>query len=71
MKNLQTKYSNKLKKFRTKHNLKQKEIAQLIGFKTEDRICRSERGQSISSIPNLLKLTKLFNVTTEDIYLGL
>ncbi|MBS1511084.1 MAG: helix-turn-helix transcriptional regulator [Bacteroidetes bacterium] len=67
-KNLEQKYQNNLKILRTKHGLLQKEVAQLLGFRTEDRICRWERGQSIPSLPNLLKLTKLFSVDTKDLY---
>ena len=68
MKNLQQKYPNKLKELRKKNGLIQKEVAELIGLKNEERICRWERGQSIPSLPNLLKIEKLFCVKTEDIY---
>lgn len=68
MKNLQQKYPNNLKELRKKNGLLQKEVAELIGLNDEERICRWERGQSIPSLPNLIKLSKLFKATTEDIY---
>jgi DNA-binding XRE family transcriptional regulator len=68
MRNLESKYPNKLKELRKKHRLLQKDIAEKIGLHDENRICRWEKGQSIPSFPNLLKLAKLFNVPMEDIY---
>ena len=65
---MEIKYPNRLKELRIKNNLKQKEVAQRIGFKSDDRICRWEQGQSMPSYPNILKLAKLFNISSVDIY---
>lgn len=69
MKNMQYKYPNKLKELRIKRNLKQKEVAALLGFKSDDRICRWEKGQALPSLYNIIKLSQLFNVKVEELYL--
>lgn len=61
-------YPNTLKGERTKKNLKQKEVAALLGFKCEDRISHWEKGQSIPSIPNLFKLCRFYNIQPFDLY---
>jgi transcriptional regulator with XRE-family HTH domain len=68
MRNTQSKYPNRLKEFRVKRKLKQKEVATLIGLKADDRICRWEQGQSMPSYQNILKLSKLFEVSSDEIY---
>jgi len=68
MKNVQIKYPNKLKEFRKKCSLYQKDVAELMGLKSEDRMSRWEKGQSLPSVPNLFKLAKLYKVSIEDIY---
>lgn len=69
MKNIQFKYPNKLKELRIAHNLKQTDVSAYMGFTGEERICRWERGQAMPSAANLIKLSKLFRVHIEDIYL--
>ena len=60
--------NNKLKEIRKQHELTQKEVATLLGFQSEDRISHWEKGQGYPSIPNLLKLCRIYGVKVEDIY---
>ncbi len=68
MKNIQFKYPNKLKELRTIHNLKQTDVSLHMGFTGEERISRWERGQAMPSAVNLIKLSQLFKVKSEEIY---
>jgi transcriptional regulator with XRE-family HTH domain len=68
MRCMNIKYPNKLKELRKSQGLLQRELASILNFRSEDRICRWERGQSIPSIPNLIKLCKVYNVQLGDIY---
>lgn len=68
MKNIQFKYPNTLKELRIKNNLKQTDVSKHMGFTGEERISRWERGQAMPSAANLIKLTQLFKVKTEEVY---
>ena len=68
MKNITFKYPNKLKELRIAHSLKQTEVSAHLGFTGEERISRWEQGQALPSIPNLIKLSKLFKVHAEEMY---
>ena len=60
--------NNNLKSIRIARGLKQKEVATLLGFKSEDRISHWERGQAMPSAVNLMKLCKIYNVSLNDVY---
>jgi DNA-binding XRE family transcriptional regulator len=62
------KYPNTLKEHRLKANLKQKEVATLLGFKSEDRISHWEKGQSLPSVINLIKICRVYRVKIEEVY---
>ena len=68
MKNMQSKYPNKLKEIRTARGLLQKDIAKALNMQLEDRISRWEKGQSIPSLPNLIKLCRVYKTKIEDLY---
>ena len=59
---------NKLKELRLKCGYTQKQVAEILGLKCEDRISHWEKGQAMPSIENLFKLSKLLNVKIENIY---
>lgn len=69
--NLECRYPNRLKELRVAKKLNQKEVAILIGFKAEDRICRWEKGQSMPSFHNIVKLAKFYEVKPEELYTGM
>jgi transcriptional regulator with XRE-family HTH domain len=59
---------NKLKELRKVHGLTQKQVAEFLGHKSEDRISHWEKGQAIPSVPNLFKLAKLYKALPHEIY---
>ncbi|WP_414655137.1 helix-turn-helix domain-containing protein [Flavobacterium sp. UBA6046] len=65
----QIKYKNNLKALRIQHNLTQREVAALLGHKSQDRISRWEQGQSVPHIKNLMKLSEVFKVPMQELYL--
>lgn len=60
--------NNNLKAIRKQKELTQKEVAALLGFKSQDRISHWEKGQGYPSIQNLLKLCAVYSVKVEDLY---
>jgi len=59
---------NTLREFRIKAGLTQQQIAEKLGFKSTDRICRWEKGQTYPHVVNLSKLAKLYGVKMEELY---
>jgi len=49
----------------------QKEVAKIFGFKSTSRISRWERGISMPSVKNLLKLSVLYCTLPNELYYGL
>lgn len=68
MRNLENKYPNKLKELRILKGMKLREVIALIGLQSESRLTRWERGQSIPSLKNLMKLCKVYEVALDEIY---
>ena len=63
--------NNRLKEIRKQLGLTQKEVATLLGFKSEDRISHWEKGQAMPSIINLFKLSDIYKVSPRDLYTSL
>jgi transcriptional regulator with XRE-family HTH domain len=59
---------NTLKTLRLKHGFKQKEVATLLGMRSEDRISHWEKGIAIPGLINLFKLSMLYNVSPYELY---
>lgn len=59
---------NNLKEYRLKAGLTQKQVAYILGFATEDRICLWEKGRNIPNLINLLKLSSLYRATPMQLY---
>lgn len=57
---------NKLKKYRTKQGVTQKELAELVGV-THDYISQIERGR-IPGMDTAAKLADLFSTTIDDLF---
>jgi transcriptional regulator with XRE-family HTH domain len=68
MNNRKTNIPNNLKEYRLKAGLRQIDVAKLLGFTTEERICHWEKGRNIPNIINLFKLAKIYKVRAEELY---
>lgn len=62
------KYPNRLKEFRKMKGLTLEQVAVLMGKKCEDRLSEWERGLHMPNVTNLLKLSGIYGVSTNDIY---
>ncbi|HHV96552.1 MAG TPA: helix-turn-helix transcriptional regulator [Clostridiaceae bacterium] len=62
------KKNHKLKEYRKKHKMTQKELADLVGV-TSDYISQIERGR-IPGMFTAIKLAKIFDTTLEDLFLN-
>ena len=60
--------NNKLKEIREQRGLTQKQVAVLLNMKCEDRLSHWERAQAIPSLPNLIKLCQIYQVSTEELF---
>jgi transcriptional regulator with XRE-family HTH domain len=68
MENIQPKCPNKLKEYRLKAGLTQKQVAEKLGLQCEDRLSHWERGQGMPSVLNLIKLSRIYKGTSNDLY---
>lgn len=59
---------NHLKEHRIRCGYTQKEVALILGFTSEDRICLWEQGKNIPNLINLLKLSSLYRATPMNLY---
>lgn len=59
---------NNLRECRNRVNLKQIDVAQVLGFKSEARISRWEKGTAYPHALNLLRLAKIYGVKVEELY---
>ena len=59
--------SNRIKEFRAKYDMKQEELAKLVGVRRET-IGNLEKGIFYPSLVLAWKIAKVFNVTIEDIF---
>lgn len=56
-----------LKYLRSKAGEKQKDIAELLGFRGKSSLCAVETGKAGMSIDNLVKLADYFRVTLDQL----
>lgn len=59
--------TNNLRKLRKAKGLTQKQVAALIGHKSEDRISHWEKGQMVPHLKNLIKLSKVLDVSLTEL----
>ncbi len=57
----------KLKEYRAKYNMKQGDLAELVGVRRET-IIRLERGQYNPSLKLAMDIAKVFGVTVEELF---
>ena len=62
---------NCLKKYRKARGLKQKEAAEVLGFKSASMISRWERGVCLPSAINLFRLAALYRRMTDALFIDL
>ena len=71
MEDISSHIPNSLKKYRRIMGYSQKEVAKIFGFKSTSRISRWEKGESMPSVKNLLKLSFLYSTLPNDLYYDL
>lgn len=59
--------STKIKEYREMHNLKQSELAELVGVRRET-IVNLERGRYNPSLKLAMDIAKIFHVTVEELF---
>lgn len=62
-------FPNRIREYRLKAGLSQKALGNLIG-KARNRVSAWERGRSLPTVPNLLRLAKALNTLGEALYEG-
>lgn len=62
------KLPNRLRKHREALGLRQRDVARIFSFASEDRISHWEKGSAIPSLVNLLRLAALYKTTPEELY---
>lgn len=60
--------TNNLKSFRKKLNLRQIDVAAMLGHASSDRISHWEKGMSVPSLVNLFKLSVIYGTTPHELY---
>lgn len=55
---------------RKKNNLKVADVADFMGFETEQAIYKWQRGDCLPTVDNLFALSQLFGTTVDDILVG-
>jgi len=63
-----SRFENNLWKFRKIANLKQKDLAYLLGIKNISQISRWEKGERLPSLKNCFKLSVVFGCSVEEIF---
>lgn|GEM_PF-4645629 len=61
-------YNNQMRALRKKLELRQTDVADIMGFEVIDRICHWERGRAQPGLINVIRLCKLYNVTIDELY---
>ncbi len=57
----------RIRELRKEHHLKVEEIAEYMGFESEQAIYKWQRGESLPKIENLFALSKIFGIKVDDI----
>ena len=60
---------NSLRKYRKIKGLTQREVAKLLGLKSQSQLSRWERGVSLPSTLNLFKLSALYNTMVDALFI--
>ena len=60
----------KIKQLRKEHHLRVGDIAEYMGFESQQAIFKWQRGDSLPSVDNLFALSRLFGIPIDDILIG-
>lgn len=60
--------SNRLWKYRKEMGYSQKQVAKLLGYKDQTKICTWEKGEHLPNLQNLFKLSILYRKPVEFLY---
>ncbi|HQK63549.1 MAG TPA: helix-turn-helix transcriptional regulator [Candidatus Staskawiczbacteria bacterium] len=64
-------YSNRLRHYRKLNHLKQRHVAHLLGIKNHSLVSRWENGSSLPDLQNALKLSKIYSVQLDELFVDL
>ncbi|OJW96301.1 MAG: hypothetical protein BGO70_01060 [Bacteroidetes bacterium 43-93] len=59
---------NSLRHYRGLRGLNQKQVADYLGFKSTDRICRWEKGLAYPSVKNLFWISEALQASIKELY---
>lgn len=59
---------NNLRSLRHQFNLRQTDMADIMGFEVIDRICHWERGRAVPGLINAIRLCVLYNTDLSNLY---
>ena len=57
----------RIRELRRRQHLKVEEVARFMGFESAQAVYKWQRGDSLPTVDNLFALSKLFEVTVDDI----
>ena len=60
----------RIRELRMEHHLKVEDVAEFMGFVSEQAVYKWQRGDSLPTIDNLYALSRLFGTTVDDIIMG-
>ena len=61
---------NRIKELRRKHHIKVMDIANYMGFTTDQPVYKWQRGECLPSVDNLYALSRLFDTSVDNILCG-
>jgi DNA-binding XRE family transcriptional regulator len=61
-------HNNQLRKLRHEFELRQTDMADVMGFEVIDRICHWERGRAVPGLINTIRLCALFGKNLKELY---
>lgn len=62
---------NLLRKYRKANGFKQKDVAKILGIKSSSKISRWEKGECIPNLVNAFKISILFRVMVDSLFIDL
>lgn len=65
------KIPNLLRKYRKANGYKQKDVARILGIKSSSKISRWEKGECMPNLVNALKISILFRVMVDSLFIDL
>ncbi len=60
----------RIRELRRRCNLRVEDVAEFMGFESEQAVYKWQRGDSLPNLDNLYALSRLFHTTVDDILIG-